>query len=549
MLKKLPVILFEVLLFSVFILPFGQGDLLAQNSEELEYSLDLNSPVVNLPKIYRTCLDLSGRGTQHDKTLPQTLASPDALNTWQEDLGFRNFYRIQYNLWEIQQLSGDQDARQKLLSNYEDIIKKISDSGGTVILDLFGTPDGWGTVLDKSSAPHNLKAYKELVKNTIRRLSCEKKYNIWYEVWNAPDIGDFFIGGRSEYFNLYRAVGEAVKELRQETKINIPLGGPAVSAWFRNIEPNDILTPEHSLIYELIKYCYSYRLPLDFISWHAYSSDPEEEKQDTIYSKPFSGLIREWLTYFKFNSAMPLLVDEWCFDGSANILADRGKNAYISASYTPARLKNMYEAGIDYQTYFCLEDFGDSEAGAIRNLGIFSFDLARPEKKGYSKANYNVWRMLDLLGQDLFRAKFNDEFVGVISTRSPNYFALLFYNYIDPRAAMNYISHNIVYLNSVEQKAILEVFVGGGHEEDPAVALHVVAEPHETAVIEKAEELNLGLRVGIAYFVEEDNAAMGLFQYPLAVVVGAGEGPFLVAEQLGIGKLAAVSGNIGLFHR
>ena len=117
----------------------------------------------------------------------------------------------------------------------------------------------------------------------------------------------------------------------------------------------------------------------------------------------------------------------------------------------------MYEAGIDYQTYFCLEDFGDNQAGVIRNLGIFSFDLAHPENKGYAKVNYNLWRMLDLLGQDLFTFKFNDEFVGVISTKSVDYLALLIYNYIDPQAAMNYISHNIVYLNSAEQKAILGI--------------------------------------------------------------------------------------------
>jgi hypothetical protein len=457
MIRKLLVILHRVLLSLIFCLSFDLAVSFAQIPEELEFNLDLNSPVVSLPRIYRPSVDLSGRGKQHDLTLPQTLAAADALAVWQADLGFRNFYRIQYNLWEIQQLVNDQDSYQKLLSNYEEIIKKISDSGGTVILDLFGTPDGLGAVLDKNSAPHNLKIYKELVKNTIRKFSCEKKYNIWYEVWNAPDLGDFFLGGRAEYFNLYRIVGEAVNELRRETKIHIPLGGPSVSAWFRNIQPNNILTPEGSLIYELIKYCYSYRLPLDFISWHAYSSDPAEEKHDTIYNKPFVELIRDWLTYFKFNSNIPLLVDEWSFDGSANILAERAKFAYISASYIPGRLKNMYEAGIDYQTYFCLEDFGDNMAGAIRNLGIFSFNPARPENKGYAKANYNVWRMLDLLGQDLFTAKFSDEFVGVVATKSVDYLAVLIYNYIDPQAAMNYISHNIVHLNSVEQKAILAI--------------------------------------------------------------------------------------------
>ncbi len=456
MVKKIPIILSGVLLLGLAWI-FPRQDAYAQIPEELELTVDFNSPVVSLPKIFKPSLDLSGRGKQPDKTFPQTLAALDALAAWEGDLGFRNFYRIQYNLWEIQRLADDKESQQKLLDNYEAIIKKISDSGGTVILDLFGTPDGLGTVLDKNSAPHNLKAYKELIKNTIRYFSCDKKFNIWYEVWNAPDIGDFFLGQRSEYFNLYRIAAEAVKELRQETKINIPLGGPAVSSWFRNIEPNNILTPERSLIYELIKYCYSYRLPLDFISWHAYSSDPAEEKQDTIYNKSFVELIRDWLTYFKFNSRIPLIIDEWSFDGSANILAERGKNSHISASYIPGRLKNMYEAGIDYQTYFCLEDFGDKQSGGIRNLGVFSFDPNRPENKGYAKASYNVWRMLGLLGQDLFTAKLNDEFVGVISTKSPDYLALIIYNYIDPQAAMNYLSHNIVYLNSAEQKAILSI--------------------------------------------------------------------------------------------
>ncbi len=447
----------RVCLSLTFFLFFCLPSILAQIPEELEFSLDANSPVVNLPKIYRTSLDLSGRGKQPDKTLPQTLAAAEAWKSWQMDLGFRNIYRLQYNFWEIQQLVKDPDAYQKLLNNYEDIIKKISDSGGTVILNLFGTPDGLGTVLDKNSAPRNLKAYKELVKDVVGKLSCEKKYNIWYEVWNAPDIDDFFIGQRSEYLNLYRIVAEAIKELRQEYKMHIPLGGPSVSAWFRNIEPNNILTPERSLIYELIKYCYSYRLPLDFISWHAYSSDPTEEKHTTIYNKPFIELIRNWLTYFKFNSNLPLLVDEWSFDGSANVLSERDKYAHISASYIPARIKNMHEAGLDYQTYFCLEDFADNQVGMIRNLGIFSFDPLRPEHKGYPKVNYNVWRMLGLLGQDLFKSKFNDEFVGIIGTKSPEYLALLIYNYIDPQAAMNYISHKIVDLNSAEQKGILGI--------------------------------------------------------------------------------------------
>jgi hypothetical protein len=443
-----------LLLFLVF---FLAGVCLAQSPEEIVFNLDLNGPAIPTPKIYKPNIDLSGRGAHRDITWPQTLAAKDTIEKWQADLGFSGFYRIQYNLWEIQQLAQDKTAQTSLLDNYETVIKKINDNGGTVILNLFGTPSGLGRVLDKNSPPHNLKEYKELIKSTIRKLSCEKKYNIWYEVWNAPDLEDFFLGERSEYLNLYRIVGEAVKELRQETKINIPLGGPSVSSWFANVQPNDILYPERSLIYELIKYCYSYRLPLDFISWHAYSSDPKLEKQDTIYQKSFIKLIREWLKYFNFSSSLPLIIDEWNFDGPANILSERGKDSFVAASFIPARLKNMYEAGIDLQTYFSLEDFADNKEGVNRNLGVFGFDPARLDSKSYTKASYNTLRLFNLLGNELLPSASTDDFVGLITTKSADYLAVLIYNYIDPAAAMNYLSRNIVYLNSSEKKSVLDI--------------------------------------------------------------------------------------------
>ncbi|MBU0548090.1 MAG: hypothetical protein KJ710_06635 [Candidatus Omnitrophica bacterium] len=455
--KRQPIILYQALLFFIF-LPFLWVNLcFAQASDELEVNLDFSSSLGPLPSIYKTNIDLSGRGAHRDISWPQTLAAKDVLDTWQKDLGFSYFYRIQYNLWEITQLAKDEAVQARLLENYEETIKKISDSGGTVILDLFGTPFGLGRVLDKNSSVHNLMAYKELVKDAIRKLSCDKKYNIWYEVWNAPDLEDFFLGEKSEYFRLYRVVAEAVKELRQEAKMHIPLGGPSTSCWFANIETNNILFPERSLIYELIKYCSNYKLPLDFISWHAYSSDPALEKQETIYNKPFIKLIREWLSYFSFKDSLPLIIDEWNFDAIANISSKRGVDAYIAASYIPARIKNMQQAGVDYQIYFCLEDFGGNKERVTRNLGVFSFAAERPDYKGYAKASYNTLRMLNLLGNELLSVKLTDDFVGVIPTKSQDYFAVLIYNYIDPVAAINYLSRNIVYLNSAEKKSVLNI--------------------------------------------------------------------------------------------
>jgi len=447
-----------VLIFLTCVLCLVTFELFAQD-DNIEYTLDINGNTVPLPKTFMPNIDLSGRGFHNDVSWPQSLAASQVLDSWQKDIGFRGIYRLQYNLWEISQLAKDKELQTKLLDNYEAIIKKISDAGGIVILDIFSTPQGFGKVLDKKSSPANFKFFKELIKNYIRELSCKKRYNIWYEVWSAPDLDDFFLGRQQEYLNLYRAVAESVKELEEETKIHIPVGGPSVSWWFRNFEGNTIITPERSLIYELIKFCYHYKLPLNFISWHAYSTDPKTENEITSYNKNSAALVRAWLSYFRFEKDISLVVDEWNYDSGTNILAERKEKSYICASYIPSRIKNMYEAGVNYQVFFSLEDFQDNKEGIAMNVGIFWFEQDPSGYKGGAKSIYNVFRMLNELGNNLLlpQTKLNDEFVGVIATKSQDSLVLLIYNYIDPDIFKNYLSRNIALLNSAERKSLLAI--------------------------------------------------------------------------------------------
>jgi hypothetical protein len=429
----------------------------AQQNDELEFNLDTAAATTPLPKIFKPCIDLSGRGFHRVASWPQTAAAKEAIDTWHQDIGFGGLYRLQYNLWEISQLSEEKEVQEQLLANYEAIIKNISDAGGTVILNLFGTPVNFGRVLDKKSPPRDLRAFKALVKNIIRDLSCNKRYNIWYEVWTAPDLDDFFLGREQEYLHLYRVVAESAKELRAETKIHIPVGAPSASWWFQNLAGNTIVSPERSLIYTLIKFCYRYHLPLDFVSWHSFSTDPASEKESTIYKKSAVTLIRDWLSYFDFDKNTPLVVDEWNFDIDANVLAARGERSFIGASFIPSRIRNMHMAGIDYQVYYCLEDFQRNREGVVRNVGLFSFDPEENEYKGIRKATYKVFRMLATLGQDMYPLKFGDEFAGSIATKTSDGYALLFYNYIDPQMVTNYLTKNIAGLKPKERKIVLNL--------------------------------------------------------------------------------------------
>lgn len=458
----------------------------------LELALDITSSTTPTPTIFKPNIDLGGRGFYHDNLWPQGLAAKDVLDLWRKDISFASLYRMQYNLWEINQLAKDKVAQDKLLANYEDTIKNISDAGGTVILDIFGTPAGLGKALDKKSAPLNLVAFKALVKDTMRYLSCEKKYNIWYEVWTAPDLDSFFIGRAQDYFNMYRVISESAKELGVQFKINIPVGAPSPSGWFHNMEGNNILTPEKSLIYELIKFCSSEKLPLDFITWHAFSSDPKTEKEITIYNKNAVELVRDWLSYFNFKRDTPLIVDEWNFDLDVNLLPARRSESYIAASYIPARINNMFEAGLDNQVYFSLEDFGNNPESVTRNVGAFYFDSDRAQYKGGHKAAYNVFRMLGKLGSNAFSIKIDDEFAGAIATKSSDEICILIYNYIDPEIAKNYLARNIAGLNVPERQSLLQIIRTGqlgkfiAHEQDIAL---LRAEPKVKVLLNKSQEL------------------------------------------------------------
>jgi hypothetical protein len=476
-------------------LNFGICHLAFAQEGDLEFTLDVNSSTIALPQIFKPSIDLSGRGFHRQTSWPQGLAAPEVLDTWAKDIGFNGVYRLQYNLWEINQLAKDKDTQDKLLNNYENIIKKITEAGGIVILDIFSTPAGLGQTLDKKSPPWDFRAFKELIKNHIRNLSCNKRYNIWYEVWSAPDLDDFFLGRKQEYLNLYRAVAEAAKELSQEFKIYIPVGGPATSWWFQNFDANTITIAERSLIYELIKFCYRYHLPLDFISWHAYSTDPRAEKEATIYKKTGIALIRDWLSYFDFDRNTTLIIDEWNYDTNANILPERKEKSYISASYIPSRIKQMYEAGINYQLYFCLEDFQNNKEGIVRNVGIFGFDSEASEYKGAPKSVYNVFRMLSNLGNNMFSAslKPNDEFVDVIATKTQDRIALLIYNYIDPEIARDYLSRNIASLNGAERKALLNIITSSRLEKILSHSIEISkirASKRLKALLTRAKELN-----------------------------------------------------------
>src|SRR6266702_122280 len=93
---------------------------------------------------------------------------------------------------------------------------------------------------------------------------------------------------------------------------------------------------------------------------------------------------------------------------------------------------------------------------------------------------------------------------------------------------------------------LLQVLVGGGQAPNIHFDGGPAADAGELTVLEHVEELALERRVQISDLVEEDRAVVGRLELAELELVGAGEGPALVTEQLALQELARDRGTVDL---
>lgn len=98
----------------------------------------------------------------------------------------------------------------------------------------------------------------EFVRHCVRRYGLHEVRSWYFEVWNEPNLKDwFFSGDQADYFRLYEVSAAAVKAVDAGLRI----GGPATSN-FKN--------GEAPWVRDFIGHCTDNGVPLDFVSVHPY---------------------------------------------------------------------------------------------------------------------------------------------------------------------------------------------------------------------------------------------------------------------------------------
>jgi hypothetical protein len=128
-------------------------------------------------------------------------------------------------------------------------IKNIRDTGALPFISLSYMPPALASGNEVSN-PNNWSEWQDLIKTTIEHISGKSGLgiaNVYYEVWNEPDLfGDFKLSGEKNYLNLYLYAAKGAQSTNNVYAYKI--GGPAITSLRKDwIEAMLSYTKAHNL--------------------------------------------------------------------------------------------------------------------------------------------------------------------------------------------------------------------------------------------------------------------------------------------------------------
>lgn len=160
-------------------------------------------------------------------------------------------------------------------------------------------------------------------------------HNIRYwEIWNEPDVGKLMWSGTFEdYVRLYASAARAIKAHDR----NIKVGGPAAAF------------PRGSFLADFVATCQREVLPLDFCSWHTYTSSPKDVVGNTRH-------VRDLLDRHGFKQTESHL-NEWNYGFDWRNEESRRRSFAVlqgpeGASFCAAVLTLLQDSPVDVANYY-----------------------------------------------------------------------------------------------------------------------------------------------------------------------------------------------------
>jgi len=234
------------------------------------------------------------------------------------------------------------------------------------------------------SPPRNCEGWAELVRQVAGH--CRERYGAeevrqWYfEVWNEPNLKNFWAGTKEEYFELYRHAALAIKDVDEEFRV----GGPA--------------TAGRQWVEEFIDFCRKEDLPLDFAATHAYCCkgefDPEGKRRWKV--RPARQMAKGMIADGTLcrDAGLELHYTEW--NSTPSPLDPVHDTVFNAAFVCDAIARAATE--LDSMSYWTFSDIFE-EVGPPKKLFHGGFGLL--SYHGIAKPTFNAFAMLSKMGEEI----------------------------------------------------------------------------------------------------------------------------------------------------
>jgi xylan 1,4-beta-xylosidase len=255
-----------------------------------------------------------------------------------------------------------------------------------------------------TTPPKELKDWGELVgalaKHCVERYGLEEVRQWRFEVWNEPNIV-FWAGTKTQYFDLYRESALALKNVDMQLKV----GGPS--------------TAEAAWVGDLLEFCATENVPIDFASSHIYADDPQKAVFGEDHHYPIEEVMPRALAMMKQQIKaskypdIPLYISEWSSQNPAFI------------AHTIKSCNGLAEI-LSYWTFDnVFEELGTPRAFLNRTFGLLGM-------RGVPRLSFHTFALLHKLGDVQLES---DEGPVLATRRADGSVAVLLWNLIpqDPK--------------------------------------------------------------------------------------------------------------------
>lgn len=269
--------------------------------------------------------------------------------------------------------------------------------------------------------PHSYELWESLVYQLVlhwkERYGIEELLDWYFEVWNEPNLKNFWTGTQAEYFKLYDHAVKAIKAIDPRLKV----GGPASS--------------DGKWIAPFLEHCHASNVPVDFVSTHVYQCDQGYQGTKLVagnYVHDVVMRVKDEIARSQF-PGVELHFTEW---GSTTNPFDPMHDSSDQAAFICNAIASV-NGFVDSFSYWTVsdvfEEMGLPDKAFHGGFGLITIN-------GIRKPSFTAFYFLKQLGFELCKVEEEGSRlppgVGLLATRAGNELRLLAWYFIEPRTAV-----------------------------------------------------------------------------------------------------------------